>query len=113
MNVSSLTSGRIALSLAGALLMGPAWAQEPEATEPETAATAEESKEHSGPQLNYQTGEVVLPNKVASLHLGKKYRYLNPGETEKLLVAWYTLSLHDALPICIGRWSSWPAGRTG
>ena len=88
MNVSSLTSGRIALSLAGALLMGPAWAQEPEATEPETAATAEESKEHSGPQLNYQTGEVVLPNKVASLHLGTKYRYLNPGETEKLLVAW-------------------------
>ena len=88
MNVSSVTSGRIALSLAGALLMGPAWAQEPEATEPETAATAEESKEQSGPQLNYQTGEVVLPNKVASLHLGTKYRYLNPGETEKLLVAW-------------------------
>jgi uncharacterized membrane-anchored protein len=86
MNVSSLASGRIALSLAGALLLGPAWAQEPEAAEPE--AVAEESKEDTGPALAYQTGEIVLPNKVASLHLGTRYRYLDPGETEKLLVAW-------------------------
>lgn len=88
MNVSSLTSGRIALSLAGVLLMGHAWAQQPEAPDPAAAATAEESKEQSGPALNYQSGEVVLPNKVASLHLGTRYRYLDPAETEKLLVAW-------------------------
>lgn len=86
MTVASLTSGRIALSLAATLLLGPAWAQEPEAAEPEAAA--EETDEPSGPALNYQTGEVVLPNKVASLHLGTRYRYLDPAETEKLLVAW-------------------------
>jgi uncharacterized membrane-anchored protein len=86
MSVASLASGRVALSLMGALLLGPAWAQKPEAAEPESAA--EESTEDSGPQLNYRSGEVVLPNKVASLHLGTRYRYLDPGETEKLLVAW-------------------------
>jgi uncharacterized membrane-anchored protein len=86
MTVASLTSGRIALSLAGALLLGPAWAQEPEATEPEAAA--EETTEPSGPALSYKSGEIVLPNKVASLHLGTRYRYLDPAETEKLLVAW-------------------------
>lgn len=86
MSVASLTSGRIALSLAGALLLGPAWAQEPESAEPE--ATTEEAAEDSGPALNYRSGEVVLPNKVASLHLGTRYRYLDPAETEKLLVAW-------------------------
>jgi uncharacterized membrane-anchored protein len=42
----------------------------------------------AAPQFKYQTGEVVLPNKVATLHLAEKYRYLAPGETEKLLVAW-------------------------
>ena len=40
MSVASLASGRIALSLAGALLLGPAWAQEPEAAEPESATEA-------------------------------------------------------------------------
>ena len=86
MSVASLASGRVALSLAGALLLGPAWAQEPEAAEPEAAT--EEAAEESAPELSYRTGEVVLPNKVASLHLGTRYRYLDPAETEKLLVAW-------------------------
>jgi uncharacterized membrane-anchored protein len=54
----------------------PASAQEPEA-----AAEA-------APQFNYQTGNITLPNKVATLHLGEKYRYLDAGETNKLLVAW-------------------------
>jgi uncharacterized membrane-anchored protein len=40
------------------------------------------------PQLHYQTGEIVLPNKVATLRLNSDYRYLDPKETEKLLVAW-------------------------
>jgi len=86
MRAASLTSGRIALSLAGALLVGPTWAQEPEATEPETSSAAEEH--HDGPALDYRTGDVVLPNKVATLRLGSRYRYLDPAETEKMLVAW-------------------------
>jgi uncharacterized membrane-anchored protein len=40
------------------------------------------------PELHYQTGEIVLPNKVATLRLNSEYRYLDPKETEKLLVAW-------------------------
>ena len=39
-------------------------------------------------QLSYQTGEILLPNKVAKLALSDRYRYLDPKETEKLLVAW-------------------------
>lgn len=85
MNVASLTSCRIALSFAGALLLAPAWAQDADEPVPEAA---EESDERAGPALTWQTGEVVLPNKVASLHLGTRYRYLDPAETEKLLVAW-------------------------
>jgi uncharacterized membrane-anchored protein len=86
MSVASLTSGRIALSLAGALLLGPAWAQAPEAADPETPAA--DAAKDSGPALSYRSGEIVLPNKVASLHLATRYRYLDPVETEKLLVAW-------------------------
>jgi uncharacterized membrane-anchored protein len=72
--MNTITSGRIAFSFAGALLIGPAWAEEPEARAP--------------PALNYRSGEIALPNKVATLHLGSKYRYLDPAETEKMLVAW-------------------------
>src|SRR5688500_2411717 len=39
-------------------------------------------------QFDYQTGEIELRNKIATLHLGQSYRYLNPAEAEKLLVAW-------------------------
>jgi uncharacterized membrane-anchored protein len=57
-----------------------------------TVAAAEdaapEQKEAPPPELHYQTGEIVLPNKVATLHLNADYRYLDPKETEKLLVAW-------------------------
>jgi uncharacterized membrane-anchored protein len=64
----------------------PALAEEPaeEATVDEGAAR--ETPE--GPALNYQTGNITLPNKVATLHLAGNYRYLDPAETEKLLVAW-------------------------
>jgi len=48
----------------------------------------EEEKGSPPPQLHYQSGEIVLPNKVATLHLNGDYRYLDPKETEKLLVAW-------------------------
>ena len=46
------------------------------------------SAEPAGPELNYQTGNITLPNKVATLHLGERYRYLDPNETNKLLMAW-------------------------
>jgi uncharacterized membrane-anchored protein len=62
--------------LACAAIASPAFAQEtPELSE-------------SGPAFQYQTGDITLPNKVATLHLGEKYRYLNPSETSKLLMAW-------------------------
>jgi len=50
--------------------------------------SAPEQKEAPPPELHYQTGDIVLPNKVATLHLNTDYRYLDPKETEKLLVAW-------------------------
>jgi uncharacterized membrane-anchored protein len=76
MKVTNIASRWFVLGVA-ALFAGPLGAQEPE-----------ESGERVAPALDYQTGNVLLPNKVASLNLGTQYRYLNPGETEKLLVAW-------------------------
>lgn len=60
---------------------GPAWAQD---------EAADEAGAPGAPSIefDYQSGDVVLPNKTATLHLGEKYLYLNPAETEKLLVAW-------------------------
>ena len=49
---------------------------------------AQQPERAPAPTFNYQTGEIVLPNKVATLHLRGNYRYLGPAETEKLLVAW-------------------------
>ena len=68
----------------------PAWTQEPEAADApaEEAAPASEEEEAAGPALDYQTGDIVLPNKVATLHLGTDYRYLDPANAEKVLVAW-------------------------
>jgi uncharacterized membrane-anchored protein len=53
---------------------------------PETAASAEAAPQ--GPAFNYQTGNIQLPNGKATLHLGDRYRYLDAGETNKLLTAW-------------------------
>jgi uncharacterized membrane-anchored protein len=50
--------------------------------------TAAATGESFGPELTYRTGDVELPNKIATLHLGSRFRYLDPAETEKLLVAW-------------------------
>ena len=49
----------------------------------EAAAT-----EPAPPQLSYQSGDIVLPSKVATLHLNADSRYLDPEQTKKLLVAW-------------------------
>jgi len=81
MRVVNITANITAAWLACALIAVPAMAVDPE---PEATAPSEPA----GPQFDYKTGEIVLPNKVATLHLGEKYRYLNAGETNKLLMAW-------------------------
>ena len=83
MRAATITTASVALwALFGFGL--PAIAEE-EAGEEHTIA-GEEAPE--GPTFNYQTGNIVLPNKVATLHLAGNYRYLDSAETEKLLVAW-------------------------
>lgn len=59
-----------------------------ESPESEADVAAVEAADEPQLQLDYRSGEVELPNKIATLHLGENYRYLNPAETEKLLVAW-------------------------
>jgi uncharacterized membrane-anchored protein len=72
----------------------PAVADEPieESTSTETAG------EPAAPDMDfqYQTGDVVLPNKVVTLHLGEKYRYLDAGETNRLIMAWGNESYPDS-----------------
>jgi uncharacterized membrane-anchored protein len=76
MRLVNITANIAAGWMACAAMALPAFAQEPEAAE------------EAPPQFSYQTGNITLPNKVATLHLGEKYRYLDAGETNKLLVAW-------------------------
>lgn len=59
-----------------------------EATAPEGTQPAAAPEEPSWPELNFQSGQIVLPNRVATLALTDKYYYLSPEDTEKLLVAW-------------------------
>ena len=54
----------------------------------EPAAAAPAAAEPASQQLKYQTGDIPLPNKIATLHLGSEQRYLDPAEAAKLLVAW-------------------------
>jgi uncharacterized membrane-anchored protein len=69
-----------------AAFAAPTFAADPAAPEPE-AAVASEAARQSAP-FRYQTGDVVLPNKVATLHLGEKYHYLDVAETNRLLQEW-------------------------
>jgi uncharacterized membrane-anchored protein len=54
-----------------------------EATAPEAG-----TQDAAWPELKFQSGRIVLPNKVATLALSDKYYYLSPEDTEKMLVAW-------------------------
>jgi uncharacterized membrane-anchored protein len=67
----------------------------PDESLPESAAAAEapsseaaSSEEAALPELKFTTGDIVLPNKVATLHLGEKYHYLAPAEASQLLQMW-------------------------
>ena len=91
----------------------PAFAQDPP-TEPESESTESEGTESeaaapTGPELRYQTGTITLPNKVATLNLGEKYRYLDPNETNKLLMAWGnesdTSTQGTIIPVDVDPWS--------
>jgi len=63
--------------------------EQPEAAAPEAAAPeAAPAEEEALPEFKYSTGDIVLPNKVATLHLGEKYHYLAPAEANQLLQAW-------------------------
>jgi len=67
----------------------PVFAQD--SPEPEQDLASEESiagEEEALPEFKYSTGDILLPNKVATLHLGEKYHYLAPDEANKLLQAW-------------------------
>jgi len=93
MSIVNSRSNIAAAWLACAAFAFPAFGQDeqPEPTGSETEAASEESagpQVPAGPSFNYQTGNITLPNKVATLHLGDKYRYLDPMETNKLLMAW-------------------------
>lgn len=80
MRASTITTAGLALCALFGLGL-PSYAEEPaEESAGETAP--------AGPALSYRTGNILLPNKVATLHLAGNYRYLDPAETEKLLVAW-------------------------
>ena len=72
------------------LLLGVLCALGVRAAAQESAAPEAATEENlaSQMQFDYRTGEIELPNKIATLHLGQSYRYLDPAETEKLLVGW-------------------------
>ena len=57
-----------------------------EATESEQQIAGDEQE--ALPELKYSTGDIVLPNKVATLHLGEKYHYLSPEVASQLLQMW-------------------------
>jgi uncharacterized membrane-anchored protein len=95
----------------------PAWTQQPE-NEPQPEAVEEPAGEaeqaEPSVEFKYQTGDVVLPNKVATLHLGEKYRYMSPEEGNKLLQLWGNLPDETLLgvvvpaevdPMSDGRWA--------
>ena len=86
MRLVNITANITAALMVCAAIAAPVFADDPapQATEPEAAAPAEAP----APQFKYSTGDIVLPNKVATLHLGEKYHYLSPEEANKLLVAW-------------------------
>jgi uncharacterized membrane-anchored protein len=80
MILTNITSRMSVLGL-GALLAGPAFAE----GEP---AAGSAPADNAPPELHYQSGDIVLPNKVATLHLGSRYRYLDPANAETMLLAW-------------------------
>ena len=53
-----------------------------------SSSEAASAQEQALPELKFTTGDIVLPNKVATLRLGEKYHYLAPAEASQLLQMW-------------------------
>src|SRR5947207_3228034 len=63
-------------------LVAVCFAQEPSSAEKMTA-------EEFLASLHFQQGEIILPNKIATLKLPPTFRYLPPDDAERVLVdAW-------------------------
>jgi uncharacterized membrane-anchored protein len=89
MRVVNITSVRLVCAAIVAGLAWPLAAEEPvEQATPGEEAASQEGAQFQAPTLDYQTGDIVLPSKVATLHLGSSYRYLSPQDAEKVLTAW-------------------------
>lgn len=64
------------------------------ATDPASEVSSQEpgaahmSGEDSVTSLNFQDGTINLPGDIASIRLSEDFRYLNPEDTERVLVAW-------------------------
>src|SRR5262245_50540943 len=89
MRVTNITSARLVCAAIISGLAWPAFAQEQvEEAAPSEEAASSEGERFQVPQLNYRTGDIVLPNKVATLHLGSNYRYLDPKDAATVLTTW-------------------------
>jgi uncharacterized membrane-anchored protein len=91
MRVTNIT----AVWMVCAAFAAPAFAADPAPTaEPEAGAPAAAPPAASEPApravapFKFRTGDIVLPNKIATLHLGEKFHYLDVGETNRLLAEW-------------------------
>ncbi len=82
MRVAHMTAGWLVC----AMVALPAWTQD--APGDEAPAAAEAAPAQPAVTFDYQVGDIVLPNKVATLHLGERFRYLSPGEANRLLQLW-------------------------
>src|SRR5690349_1491171 len=86
--VMRLTNITAAWMLCAAFAL-PAMAQETHnPDDPLPGAEDVEAAAAPADDLKYQTGQIVLPNKVATLDLGERYRYLDAAETSRLLQGW-------------------------
>ena len=59
-------------------------------------------EEPSAPTLNFRTGDVELPNKIATLRLGSRFRYLDP-ENYKRVAGWLASRWENEDPHTLGR----------
>jgi uncharacterized membrane-anchored protein len=75
-----------------AAIAAPTLAQDspaPDESLPEAPSSeASPQEEQALPELKFTTGDIVLPNKVATLRLGERYHYLAPAEASQLLQMW-------------------------
>jgi uncharacterized membrane-anchored protein len=76
--------GNIAIAwMLCAAFVAPAGSQEPGPQEAGTELPAAPAV-----TFQYQSGDIVLPNKVATLRLGERFRYMSPAEANRLLQLW-------------------------